>query len=673
MIKRSMSDKNITVVVPCYNVENYLERCLESLLAQTHKDIEILMVDDCSTDGTKKIIQKYEKKYKNITAIYNKQNRRQGHARNIAIQAAKTEYITFVDSDDWVEPNFLHELYEALVKGDADVAVCDIYIRYDDSAADFRVKMYDPKPNRFGLINAGFAASSSNKLFKTEILKKFKYPEDIINEDVPVVLAIMYKHDVVYTDKTYYNYYQRPGSTQNGQITNKRLDAFEALEVLKTNIGSKIDKKIWDSIVWHQIIQLLLGVLPRATGVLHRKRLVKEFYERAQKYDIDIIDNSHLNEFRRASRLNKIYIGGLVKFLDNKLFLPASMLMGCYIYYLKHMKAFKPFVRVLRLIMLLIKHPRTFFSRLKTRLLRKYVIKKNLTIKNLIRAAKKQRKLPADTPVSVVIPNYNYERYLIQRIYSILYQTEKIGEILILDDNSTDDSVKLAQKIEQAIGEYVPVRLINNTQNQGVFKQWEKGFIESKYEYVWIAEADDFCNSKFLKSTLEPLNANSNVVLSYTDTGFMDEGGLFLDSVKIHIDYQESGHWDKSYINNGLDEAKTYSFLNNTIANVSSVIFRKKSDIDYPELFSHLRGYKQAGDWVFYVNYMLHGDIAYVDKVFNYYRLHGSNVSSTTKANDHLNEILKIYAMLHEKLQLTKSHKEAQKKRIKFLKKAWNI
>lgn len=663
----------ITVIVPCYNVEQYVERCIKSLLNQTYNKIKIILVDDYSTDNTRDIIKKYEKKYSNISAIYNKQNKHIGYSRNVAIQKVKTKYIAFIDSDDWVEPNFFQVLYDAITEQDADIAICDIYLKHDNPAADFRVEMYDSKPNRFGLINTGLAASSSNKLFKTSVLKSFKYPEGIINEDVPVVLAIMYKYKTVYTDKVYYNYYQRPGSTQNSKITSKRFDIFKSVELLKQNIGNKVNKKIWDAIVWHQIIQLFLRVLPRAKGIMHRKKLIKEFFKLDKQYATNIMNNHHLLNLEQLNLSNKIYVGSLRLSSKYRLFTLTSILMGSFYVYQKHKHQLVIIKRAIHAPIVLIKNPKKFFKKLGNMVFRKYVIKKDITIDDLIIEAKHQASLTSNKPVSAVIPNYNYEKFLIQRVFSILYQTEKVGEIIILDDNSTDDSVNIAKEIKKSIGKYVPIRLINNKQNQGTFRQWQKGFSEAKYDYIWIAEADDYCSDKFLRSTLKPLNENNKVIISYVDTGFVNEYGLFLDSVKVHIDYQESGHWDKDYVNNGIDEIKTYSYLNNTIANVSSVVFRKIPNIDYEELFSYSRNYKQAGDWVFYVNYMMHGDIAYIDKTYNYYRLHGSNVSSTTKAKDHLSEIFKVYDMLNSKLKLSSTHKEAQKKRIKFLKKAWNI
>lgn len=664
--------EKITIIVACYNVAEYVARCFDSIFQQTYPDIEVIAIDDGSSDDTKRIIQRYEKKHKNFKAIYNTKNRGQGYARNVGIRATKTKYVAFVDSDDWIESNFIQTLYETLIDNKADVAICDIFVKHDYPTADYRVKMYDSKPDKFGLINTGFAASSCNKLLKTELFKDLEYPENIANDDIQVMLAIMYKHKTAYTDKTYYNYYQRKGSTQNGHITSKRLEVFKSMEFLKDNIGKKIDAKTWDAIIWYQVIMVLMVVLPRAKGILHRRNLVKEFCNLAKDQNVDIDGNKGLANYIAENRLNKVY-GSTVRYLvTHKLFLLTSLFMGIYIFYIKHKIGIKLIIRILRLPITFMKDPRGFLNRVKSIIVRKHIIKPNLTMKNLIIEAKRQHKLQSDNLVSVVVPNYNYELFLIERIYSILLQTKKIGEILILDDNSTDQSVALAEDIKRTIGKYVPIRLINNKKNKGTFRQWKKGFDEAKYECVWIAEADDYSHKEFLSSVMKPLIDN-NVMISYVDTGFIDAEGLFIESARRHIDYQKSGHWNQDYIVSGLDEIKTYSFLNNTIANVSSVVFRKSKNIDYKKLFDESRDYKQAGDWVFYLNYMLQGDIAYTNKTFNYYRMHGNNVSASTKAKIHLAEITKVYTMLDKKTGLTKKQKQMQAKRIKYLKKAWNI
>ena len=96
----------VSVIIPCYNVEKYLENCLDSILTQNYKNLEIILVDDCSTDDTWKIIKKYQKKYDNVVGIQNDKNRGAGYSRNSALKIASYDYISFIDSDDYVESNF---------------------------------------------------------------------------------------------------------------------------------------------------------------------------------------------------------------------------------------------------------------------------------------------------------------------------------------------------------------------------------------------------------------------------------------------------------------------------------------------------------------------------------------------------------------------------------------
>lgn len=670
----SSVQEKITIVVPCYNVENFLARCLDSLLAQTYQNLEIIMVEDCSTDGTRDVVRKYEKKYGNLRAIYNQVNGGLGHARNVGIEAADSKYIAFLDSDDWLPENYISEMYRTLVANDADLSVCDVYLRYDDTSKDQRIVSYTGKPDKFGLINTGLAATSSAKLFKTELFDNLKYPEGIVNEDIPVTLALLSNFKVAYTDKTHFSYYQRPGSIQNGKVTARRLDVFKALALLRKNIGREIDDKLWQAIVWQQIFAVFIYVFPRAKGVFARRKLIEQFYYAAQDNGVDISpDNPGFIEFLNSGRLNLIYGYRVEKYLNSKKFLQASLAMEAFSFAQKHLALFRRVYRLLRLSKFAVLHPIQFIRRVKGRLTRKVTIKKNVTIRHVIKVAKKQHSMPADSPVSVIIPNYNYERFMLQRIYSILNQTWKVGEIIILDDNSTDESVKRAAQIQSEITDYVPIRLINNKVNRGTFSQWELGFKEAKLDYIWIAEADDYSGKDFLKSAVAPLNSDDKVVISYVNTGYVNETGLLLGDVENDIDYQRSGHWSGDYISDGIDEAKGYAYLNNTIANVSSVVFRRRKDIQYAELFEEARKYRQAGDWVFYVNYMIYGRIAYTHKILNYYRIHGNNVSSTTKAKDHIGEILNIQKYFLSKLKLGSEHHAKMAERIRLLEKAWGL
>ena len=119
----------VSVIVPVYNVEEYLERCLDSLVNQTLKDIEIIIVNDGSTDGSKEIIQKYLNKYKNIVYL-EKENGGLSSARNYGIPYAKGEYIGFVDSDDYVEITMYENMYNKAIEEKSDMVECDFIWEY---------------------------------------------------------------------------------------------------------------------------------------------------------------------------------------------------------------------------------------------------------------------------------------------------------------------------------------------------------------------------------------------------------------------------------------------------------------------------------------------------------------------------------------------------------------
>mgnify|MGYP005781662729 CR=1 FL=1 len=121
----------VSVIVPVYNVEQYLEKCLDSLVRQTLNEIEIIVVDDGSQDNSRKIAEAFREKYPNKVYFFYKENEGLGEARNFGLDYAKGEYIGFVDSDDWVDEKTFQAMYETARNEDADVVVCDFISIYD--------------------------------------------------------------------------------------------------------------------------------------------------------------------------------------------------------------------------------------------------------------------------------------------------------------------------------------------------------------------------------------------------------------------------------------------------------------------------------------------------------------------------------------------------------------
>jgi glycosyltransferase involved in cell wall biosynthesis len=224
----------ISIIVPVYNVEKYLEKCIESILRQTFIDFELLLIDDGSTDNSGKICDEYSLKDKRIKVIH-KENGGLSDARNSGLNIALGDYIGFVDSDDWIESDMYEVLYNNLKKYNADISICKMrMIKYDN---------YDSINNQTNncillnnkeafecLFNTKyFASHACDKLYKKELIKNIRYPKGKLYEDMFTTYQVFEKtNKVVFTDYIGYNYYQRIDGIVNSKFTIQKLDYIEA-------------------------------------------------------------------------------------------------------------------------------------------------------------------------------------------------------------------------------------------------------------------------------------------------------------------------------------------------------------------------------------------------------------------------------------------------------------
>lgn len=269
--------------------------------------------------------------------------------------------------------------------------------------------------------------------------------------------------------------------------------------------------------------------------------------------------------------------------------------------------------------------------------------------------------------VTAVIPNYNYAHYLHQRILSIVTQTYPVTELIILDDCSKDNSIEVIKhEIVWLEEEYpnIDVKFIPNKTNSGnVFKQWQKAFELSNGAYLWICEADDLCSKYFLNSVMRGFD-NDKVVLSYAESKAIDEyGKVFKKDLRDWIDIFKTGHWNNDYIENGNHELKYFLVTNNTIANVSGVVFKKTKKIDFIKYLTEAQKYTLAGDWYFYSKVLLNNNISYVADSLNYHRIHSSSVTSTTDNFIHYKEILSIQNSISKDVKIPKDMQDRVEQR----------
>lgn len=134
--KRNTMPK-VSVIIPCYNVEQYIAECLDSVINQTFKDLEIICVEDCSTDKTKDILKQYAKKYKHITVIYNKTNQGLAVSRNIGTNKSKSKYIYFLDSDDYISKDCIEKLYDKIEHDNCDIVMGSIKVYAENNQNEF--------------------------------------------------------------------------------------------------------------------------------------------------------------------------------------------------------------------------------------------------------------------------------------------------------------------------------------------------------------------------------------------------------------------------------------------------------------------------------------------------------------------------------------------------------
>lgn len=218
----------ISVIVPVYNVEEYLPRCVDSILAQTYKNLEIILVDDGTKDASDKICDEYAAKDPRVKVIH-KENGGLSSARNAGIDIARGEYLGFVDSDDWIEPEMYEQMLALTQKYDVKLVCAG---RYDFSSRTGKktVGLCPPKEEvitGMELLGRVFTwnqcdSAAWDKLYHRSLFEEIRYPLGQISEDVAVVYKLAELVDrVAMCDKPFYNYYHRPDSITTAKLSEK--------------------------------------------------------------------------------------------------------------------------------------------------------------------------------------------------------------------------------------------------------------------------------------------------------------------------------------------------------------------------------------------------------------------------------------------------------------------
>lgn len=224
----------ISVIVPVYNVEEYLNRCVESIVRQTYKYLEIILVDDGSTDDCPQMCDEWKKKDKRVRVIH-QANAGAGKARNKALDSVQGDFVVFVDSDDYIAPTMFEFLYKQFSK-DVDIVECEYCITrdddvvFDDYARSYVAKYYvAQEAMRENITDHIFRQLIWNKMYRKNIILNIRFPEGKkIDDEFWTYQVIGKARKLVYTDKVLYAYRQQGESVMHSLDSEKRFQAIEA-------------------------------------------------------------------------------------------------------------------------------------------------------------------------------------------------------------------------------------------------------------------------------------------------------------------------------------------------------------------------------------------------------------------------------------------------------------
>lgn len=295
----------VSIIVPVYNVEKYISKCLETLVNQTLKDIEIIIVNDGSTDKSKSIIDKYKIRYPGIIKYYEKENGGLSDARNYGIRYAKADYIAFLDSDDYVELDMYEKLYNKAITEHSDMVECDFIWEYLNKKKIDTGIIYNSKKDMIKYARV----VAWNKLIKKSVIEKnmISYPKGLRYEDVEFFYKMVpFYQKVSFVKEPLVHYIQRESSISNSQ-NEKTKDIFNVLDnVIKYYKDNKIYDKYKEELEYTYVRILLCSSLHRMVKVKDnniRKRLLNETWGKLNSEFPNWKQNSIIKEEKSAKNL----------------------------------------------------------------------------------------------------------------------------------------------------------------------------------------------------------------------------------------------------------------------------------------------------------------------------------------------------------------------------------
>ncbi len=430
----------VSVIIPVYNVEEYLYDCINSLIDQTLKDIEIICINDKSTDSSGEILEYFAKKDNRIKILENEENLGQGESRNRGLKHSTGEYIQFLDSDDWLDKDCLETLYNKAKEHDADLIMFKL-INYDQDTGkffktgyysmDYMEKFYEKELNQEIMHDYVFRVPNSpcNKLYKTSLIKEnnFEFPKGLIHEDNPFYFnMVLTAKKILITDKYFYNRRIRSNSTTT-TINNRLIDMLEIADIVLTFF---LDNNYYQDYKKY-LLNYLINVM-KSKFYLIPFEFKDEYYSKMKKQI-----SRYINAYGMKNDFDEVLSAPNKKFLN----------------------------------MVLNSDNLEIFD-------------KNIQMK---------KGLKSDYKISVIIPVYNAKKEDLMRAFnSLLKQTIKFEnlEVLFIDDKSS--FLEGTYYIKELNDMYTNVKSIFLKENKGSGNARNVGINHAKGKYIMFLDHDDY-------------------------------------------------------------------------------------------------------------------------------------------------------------------------------------
>lgn len=305
--------KKISIIVPVYNVENYLEKCLNSLVAQTFQDIEILVVNDGSSDGSQNIIGNFQRNFPDKIKSFQKENGGLSDARNFGLDRANAEFIGFVDSDDYVTPEMFSEMYFLAKKYTAEMVVCNIQKVNELGEITQKLTQIPNMPEVIDLksnmsVFSDLSYFACNKIFNRKLFENNRFKKAIHFEDIQLVPQLLLEcKTIAQTQSFHYQYFERSDSISKTH-TQKGLDILRAVEDVEESFAKSHYSSHQKALKNFQILEgvyTFLAYLAFVKDENDYQKMSRSLKDFIQKRKISLLD------ILRYKRFNKNYLVSL--------------------------------------------------------------------------------------------------------------------------------------------------------------------------------------------------------------------------------------------------------------------------------------------------------------------------------------------------------------------------